>query len=202
MPPAGRPREFDPEVALEAAMEAFWLQGYGGTSMSDLEEATGLGKGSLYKAFGDKQSLFIQALAKYEEYSFREMGPRIAAAANATEAVRSFLDFALCRGVSDDGCRRGCMAANTVTELANEDPVVIEFLQKGMKKMMAVLTGLIEQGQATGEFRSDATAESLAEFLAMLNVGLSTYSKAGFANTSDEALIELALSALQAPNAR
>ena len=60
-----RPREFDIDHVLNAAMHAFWQRGYEATSLADLMEATGLQKGSLYKAFGDKHSLFMQALNRY-----------------------------------------------------------------------------------------------------------------------------------------
>ena len=64
-PRLGRPREFDPEVALERALEAFWTHGYDATSITDLLDATGLAKGSLYKGFGDKKHLFTLALDAY-----------------------------------------------------------------------------------------------------------------------------------------
>ena len=61
----GRPREFDEEQVLDAAMKAFWANGYEATSLADLVSVTGLHKGSLYQAFGDKHSLFIQTLSRY-----------------------------------------------------------------------------------------------------------------------------------------
>ena len=63
----GRPREFDEEAALEAAMDAFWQKGYEATSLSDLCTCTGLHKGSLYQAFGDKHQLFMRALLHYAD---------------------------------------------------------------------------------------------------------------------------------------
>ena len=60
-----RPREFDIEEVLTKVLDAFWLHGYDATSMSDLERATGIAKGSLYKGYGDKKSLFTQALDSY-----------------------------------------------------------------------------------------------------------------------------------------
>ena len=61
----GRPREFDVDKALDAAMQAFWAKGYEATSMADLMAATGLHKGSIYGAFGDKHALFVEALTRY-----------------------------------------------------------------------------------------------------------------------------------------
>ena len=61
----GRPRQYDPEIALDAAQMAFWSHGYAGTSVADLCAATGLKKGSLYQAFGDKHALFMQVLERY-----------------------------------------------------------------------------------------------------------------------------------------
>ena len=63
---AGRPREFDRDLALQQAMLAFWKQGYEGTSMADLVAATGLASARLYAAFGSKQDLFREAVARYE----------------------------------------------------------------------------------------------------------------------------------------
>ena len=60
-----RPREFDMDEALDAAISTFWTQGYEATSMTDLMEATGLHKGSLYKAFDDKHDLFMKSLSRY-----------------------------------------------------------------------------------------------------------------------------------------
>ena len=60
----GRPREFDPDAALEEAMRLFWAKGYEGTSVADLTETLGISKPSLYAAFGDKQSLFDAALKR------------------------------------------------------------------------------------------------------------------------------------------
>ena len=64
---AGRPREFDPERALEQAMEVFWAQGYEATSVQDLLEAMGINRGSMYDTFGDKHTLFVAAIEHYSQ---------------------------------------------------------------------------------------------------------------------------------------
>jgi AcrR family transcriptional regulator len=63
--PGGRPRAFDPEAALDAALEVFWRQGYEGTSLTDLTAAMGVNKPSLYASFGNKEELFAAALDRY-----------------------------------------------------------------------------------------------------------------------------------------
>ena len=70
--PVGRPREFDEDTVLEAAMEAFWSKGYEATSLAELCTCMGLNKGSLYQAFGDKHTLFMRALKAYADREFRE----------------------------------------------------------------------------------------------------------------------------------
>ena len=84
----GRPRQFDEDEVLEAAMEAFWANGYEATSLSQLMEATGLHKGSLYQAFGDKHSLFLAALERYLGNMRRQKNELVAAAATPLDALR------------------------------------------------------------------------------------------------------------------
>ncbi|MFS1702381.1 TetR/AcrR family transcriptional regulator [Alteromonas sp. AMM-1] len=64
---SGRKREFDAEVALEAAMQVFWQKGYAGASLADLIEGMGINKPSMYRAFGNKEALFVQATQRYLE---------------------------------------------------------------------------------------------------------------------------------------
>ncbi len=66
-----RPRQFEEEVVLAAVQAVFWDNGYAGTSLDDLVAASGLGKGSLYGAFGDKRSLFLRVLREYDEANDR-----------------------------------------------------------------------------------------------------------------------------------
>ena len=79
--PRGRPREYDPEEALDAAMGVFWARGYAATSLTDLSEATGMNRPSLYAAFGDKRSVFLRALHRYSARMAREVGQALAAVA-------------------------------------------------------------------------------------------------------------------------
>src|SRR5687768_812172 len=107
MTPAGRPREFDIDEALGKALEAFWEHGYEATSLSDLMASMDLQKGSIYKAFGDKRSLFLQALLRYLDASFEKTRATLEAPGPAKAGLFRWLEMALGLGESCTG-KRGC----------------------------------------------------------------------------------------------
>src|SRR5262250_3383868 len=72
--PRGRPRAYDPEIALQRATESFWRAGYAATSLDDLSAATGMNRPSLYGAFGDKRELYIKSYRRYREDARAAMG--------------------------------------------------------------------------------------------------------------------------------
>ncbi len=197
MTPAGRPREFEIDEALEAAMDAFWLHGYETTSMADLVEATGVKKGSLYKAFGDKHSLFVNSLKRYMKRMEAELSPLLMDAPSATEAIRRWIAFAQCTGTSEE-CPRGCMVVNTISELMPHDPIIQGLLEDHIQSFMTVITGLVQRGQASGEFRTDIDAESLAEFLSTVGAGVVMKSKTSVPAQGSVDLADVVLESLVA----
>ena len=116
-----RPRNYETHTVLVAAKEAFWSGGYQPTGIEDLERATGLGRSSLYLAFGTKHALFDAALAEYEE-SF--LTPLLAAVEGPGAGLREAagLFTTLSAMFRDPGSRRGCLAVNSIAELAGRDP--------------------------------------------------------------------------------
>ena len=86
-----RPREFDMNQALDAALNTFWTQGYEATSMTDLMEATGLHKGSLYKAFEDKHDLFMKSLTRYLDNAWTMSQATLTEAQKPLDGLRAWL---------------------------------------------------------------------------------------------------------------
>src|ERR1700676_4193467 len=108
----GRPRSYDPEAALDAAAQLFWAKGYADTTLDELSAAMGMGRPSIYNAFGDKEALFLQAMKRYRA--------TVAAAPletmNAAESVRGGLDAffgAIVEYTTSDQSHLGCLLGST-----------------------------------------------------------------------------------------
>jgi len=124
----GRPLKYDPDQALEQAMQTFWALGYEAASMQALLGAMGLSKSSLYQRFGDKAQLFERCLRHYCAEQSREMRRRL----NAAESPLDFITNSFYAVVDDPEASRarwGCLLMNTATELGATDPALSEALQ-------------------------------------------------------------------------
>ncbi len=176
----GRPREFDEETVLEAAMDAFWRQGYEATSMTDLCAATGLHKGSLYQAFGDKHQLYMRSLRHYTEQLFKEVASSAYLFDSPLENLRALLHKVVASCVAD----QGCLAVNSLVELAPHDPEVKALLDHVYTMRLRLLTDLIDKAQRAGEITIDQTPVSLATLLMVTLAGVAVSVK-GFISTDD-----------------
>jgi TetR/AcrR family transcriptional repressor of nem operon len=169
--PVGRPREFDEDQVLDAAMEIFWLQGYESTSMKDLLAATGLHKGSLYQAFGDKHSLFIRSLRRYMDRFLQEMAVEIETADSGLQALRSIMNVSIGKGCHGTEGNAGCMALNTLADKGTEDPDILAALQESYGKRMQMISGAVARAQAEGSLRTDWTPERIATMISVMSTG-------------------------------
>ncbi|MEU3372647.1 TetR/AcrR family transcriptional regulator [Streptomyces sp. NPDC006660] len=167
----GRAKQFDPDVAVEQAMEVFWSKGYAGTTPQDLVDALGIGKGSLYNTFGSKHALFERALRRYRDSQavaliemLEEPGPVKARLRRALEAL-AVMDLA-------DPDRRGCMAVNAAAELAATDDVAAELVRRMFDRTEAAFQALIEQGRRSGEIAPDRDPAALGSMLLNTIIGL------------------------------
>ena len=120
----GRPRSFDPAVALAAASERFRAQGFAATSLDDLVEATGLARPSLYAAFGDKRALYLAALARITERAERQFDSLAAQRLPRREMIETMLLFVVHGFLAGAQGPAGCLAVSTATAEATTDPPV------------------------------------------------------------------------------
>ena len=173
----GRPRQFDLDDALRAAMRAFWARGFEATSVCDLVEATGVQKGSLYKAFGDKRSLFLAALERY----LLDGEARLAAEAEGSDSATAAIHAALGATVDAASCRErlGCFGVNALAELAPSDAEVARLMKQHRERVLAILVPLIERGQAAGELAAGVAADEVASVLYAAMLGLQVQARGG-----------------------
>lgn len=165
-----RPREFDEATVLEAAMNCFWAQGYELTSVRELTEQMGITGASLYNAFGDKRSLYRQALGHYLEQTVRDRVARLERLP-PFPAIRTFFDEIVERSVTDKQ-RRGCMLVNSALELAPYDPEFQKLVAQEMIFIEAFFRRCIEAGQKDGTISAIRPAAELAKLLLSVLLGI------------------------------
>jgi TetR/AcrR family transcriptional repressor of nem operon len=160
-----RPRKFDEDAVVGAARDQFWDGGYAATSVDDLTAATGLGKGSLYGAFGDKHTLFLRAL---DDYCVDATGrvvaqlqrPGVSAYDRLADHVR-----AVAADIASDIGRRGCMMAKSAAELGANDADVGQLINASFAKWQSALADCIAEAQRDGMVSAATDPEALATML-------------------------------------
>lgn len=174
----GRPRGFEENRVLDAAMNTFWNQGYEGTSLKDLCSATGLHKGSLYQAFGDKHQLFLKSLKYYMEQSFKEVAASAYLHDSPMANLRSLLNEITTKCIKGEGC----MVINSLIEMAPHDQEVQQMIEQSYAMKQRFLTDLIDRAQRDGEITIKQDPDRLAAVLMVTLAGLAATVK-GFSNT-------------------
>ena len=191
-----RPREFEVDQALRDAAEVFRFKGYHATSLEDLTDGTGLAKGSLYKAFHDKKSLFLGALDLYSQEARARFAERLGAPGSPREAIRQALLDYIERGRTASGCA-GCLLTNTAVELGNQDPEIAQEVRISFGKRIDLLEKAIRRAQAAGEVGAQEDARALAEFLELTVQGLRVLIRTGSDEARMRRSVDIAMAALR-----
>lgn len=191
-----RPKEFNRDEVLTKAMEVFWENGFEGTSMQDLLDRMGINRGSLYDTFGDKHSLYLEALDKY-----RQMNETVLLEVlQKKNSIREKLQEVFMRVVEDacsDGGFYGCFINNAMVERAFVDPktalrtvATINIIENALEK---ALKSAIENG----ELRKELDTSSVARFLFANLQGLLVIAKNTREREKLEDIVRVTLSILR-----
>lgn len=167
----GRPKKFDPEAAVERAMEVFWGQGYGATTPQQLADRMQIGKASLYNAFGGKRQLYDLALRRYIDARVHFVGSMLDSPGPAKEVLRRALVF-LVETDLERPDRLGCFATNSAVEFGRTDEDVTDRVLDFFGRTEAAFRALIERGQRDGDIRRDLDAAASASMLLSTATGL------------------------------
>jgi TetR/AcrR family transcriptional regulator, transcriptional repressor for nem operon len=156
-------KTFLPEKALEKAMNLFWERGYEGTSVEDLVQRTGLGRGSLYDTFGDKHALYLAALDRYCAWNAERMETFGQQSGSIQEVLQNLFQGYL-EMLLDDPARRGCFLVNASIELAPSDSEVSQRVQAAHNGMEELFSSLLLKAQMAGELAWTYDAHQFARF--------------------------------------
>ena len=174
-----RPRTFDEHEVVAAARDEFWERGYAATSVDDLTAATGLGKGSLYGAFGDKHTLYLRALDDYISSSLGR-GPRQPARPerSAYERLAGHIR-GQAKALVADKDRRGCLMAKSAAELGATDDAVEKKVELAYTTWRAELVACIKEAQRDGTVDAKQNPQALAGTLLAFMRGQEALHKGG-----------------------
>ena len=171
-----RPKEFDPERAVEQAMEVFWRQGYEATSVTDLTDALGISRASLYGTFGSKDAVYERALERYRLLEGTRALGCLASDGTARERVRALFERFASDGLQDPD-NKGCLLLNAAMERPH-DPSTAAHVRAALGGMELALAGVLTEAQDRGELDPAKDPRELARFLTTSLQGVRLMAKA------------------------
>jgi TetR/AcrR family transcriptional repressor of nem operon len=173
---AGRPRNFDEEQVLDRAMFLFWKMGYEATGLADLELATGLGRQSLYGAFGDKRALFLRIVERYFE---RILKPHVVDVLDAPGSGRANVEriFEQWQATAEGAELHGCLVGNSVPEFGSKDREMSEVLRRKLELMEAAFVRALRRAKQAGEVNPALDTRATARLLLTIAQGLAVVAR-------------------------
>jgi AcrR family transcriptional regulator len=173
-----RPRQFDEEKILAAVRDLFWRQGYAATSLDDLMRVTGLGKGSIYGAFGDKRNLFLAVLRVYADERVVHAREALHSEKPAIERLRDLFRIREKRKRSPAPCP-GCFLFNSTTELALHDAEVRKISKRVYEAIEQLLIETADRAKKDGDLPREVDPSELGRLLLAVTQGLTFLEKTG-----------------------
>lgn len=188
----GRPREFDPDTALAAALRVFWTKGYEGASLSDLTDAMRITRPSLYASFGNKEALFKKALDLYEREKLDYIGDALKEP-TARQVAEHLLRSALQMQMSN--CDpKGCLGVINAVACGDEaESIRAEVILRG-RAAKELIIQRFERAKAEGDLPAGADPIGLTSYVTAIMQGLAVQAGAGVSCEDLKALIDTSLS--------
>ncbi len=172
-----RPKEFDPEQALEAALHLFWEKGYQATSMQDLVDRMNINRFSIYDTFGSKHELFLAALDQYRRNIAGKLKSVLEDRAEGLDAIKGYFR-AMERDLSTKEGRKGCFVQNSTLELALRDRDVEQRVQATNLSFQKAIHAALVRAQKRGEIRPSGELRQRASYLFSVGQGMIVLAKA------------------------
>ncbi|WP_166831747.1 TetR/AcrR family transcriptional regulator [Thalassoroseus pseudoceratinae] len=176
-------KSFDESEVIEQAMEVFWEKGYAATSISDITEATGIKRGSLYNAFDGKHDLFVRALLKYGYDRRTSKLQMLETVDDPREAIAMFFDSLVKATLNDPG-KKGCLLFNTTLEYSSHEDDVQKLVSEGIQEVVSFFEGRIDRGKELSTIPDSVETRPTARTLLALVVGIRVLGRGAFGKTA------------------
>ncbi|KXF56450.1 TetR family transcriptional regulator [Rhodococcus sp. SC4] len=190
--PVGRPRMFDADAALGAALRVFWTKGYEGASLDELTKAMGMNRPSLYSTFGNKEELFRRALDLYTH------GPGPASIAALDEPTARRVVEALLQSTveqsTDPSTPAGCLLVQGALVCGEAGESIKKELEGRRSMVLAALTARLDRSVAEGDLPANTDAARLARYIMVVSNGIAVHAAGGTAREDLLATVDVALS--------
>jgi TetR/AcrR family transcriptional regulator, transcriptional repressor for nem operon len=178
----GRPASFDQTEMLETIQSVFWDNGYSATSLDDIMQSTGLGKGSLYGAYGSKPEMYLLAFTDYCGWAVANLEERLRGNdADAIVRLRAYIQSAAKGGAN---ARRGCMLSKGTAEVVARCPDVDKIIERTFKAMEREIVQCVRQAQSAGDIAADRDARTIGVTLLAVVRGMGALAQAGTSSAS------------------
>jgi TetR/AcrR family transcriptional regulator, transcriptional repressor for nem operon len=167
---------------LDTIQSVFWDNGYSATSLDDIMQSTGLGKGSLYGAYGSKQEMYLLAFTDYCDWAVADVAERLRGNdADAIVRLRAYIQTAAKGGAN---ARRGCMLAKGTAEVAARSPDVDKIIERTFKSMERAIVQCVRQAQSAGDIAADRDARTIGVTLLAVVRGMGSLAQAGMSSAA------------------
>ncbi len=171
-----RPREFELFDVLDRATRLFWQRGYGGTSLNDLERAMGIGRTSIYAAFGGKESLFLQVIDHYDANYNAKLRVALRSGGSTRASIERYFNE-LVRVLSDPEMPFGCLLTNVAVEGDRGATRLGRKIAQSISRTEDAFYEVLREGQTKGEVNPDVDVRGLSRYFVAATHGLSTLAK-------------------------
>ncbi len=159
-----RIREFEIEDAVKDALNLFWSKGYHASSVTDLADSTGLLRGSLYKAFESKHHILVEALKLYSADALSAIDRTLGSSESPLEGIKKVIQY-VAKATTGEAGKKGCFMANTTLEMASQDPIILEIVERHYQRMAIVFNQTLKLAQEKKEISKNTNISSLSDLI-------------------------------------